>query len=278
MATEEPRASKSVPPLFSLRTLLIVVFLAVLVCLFTLWWSGYGVDNGKGLVATLITIGTGLVVGEFIRQRFRYNLRQLLIAITLIAIFLGFFSQPLLQARKQRQVVETINRLTGIVRYKYDYSGEDWFRTDNGVLLPSWFLSVFGTDVFANVSFVGLAGSSVRDSDLQPFGDALKGLRTLDLSNTQITDAGLEHLKGLTNLYSLRLDNTQITDSGLVHLKGLTNLRGILWLSGTQVTDAGLEHLKKLTKLHFLHLSNTNVTDEGVKKLQQALPNCRIIR
>ena len=49
-------------------------------------------------------------------------------------------------------------------------------------------------------------------------------------------------------------------------------------LANTSVTDAGLEHLKGLTKLKELDLESTNVTDAGVKKLQQALPNCKIHR
>jgi hypothetical protein len=33
-----------------------------------------------------------------------------------------------------------------------------------------------------------------------------------------------------------------------------------------------------LTRLTYLSLGTTQVTDEGVKKLQQALPNCQIVR
>ena len=50
----------------------------------------------------------------------------------------------------------------------------------------------------------------------------------------------------------------------------------MLFLHGTKVSDAGLEHLKGLTQLQQLDLNGTKVTDAGVKKLQQALPNCRI--
>ena len=66
-----------------------------------------------------------------------------------------------------------------------------------------------------------------------------------------------------------------MTDAGLKHLEGLTQLQ---WLSlnDTKISDAGLEHLKGLTQLQSLWLLRTKVTDAGVKKLQQALPNCPI--
>ena len=72
----------------------------------------------------------------------------------------------------------------------------------------------------------------------------------LDLSDTEVTDAGLEQLKGVTGLEALAL--------------------------GAKVTDAGLEHLKGLTELTFLQLFGTKVTDNGVDKLQAALPKCFI--
>ena len=49
-------------------------------------------------------------------------------------------------------------------------------------------------------------------------------------------------------------------------------------LNNTKVTDAGLVHLKGLSKLQTLFLQGTKVTDAGVKKLQAALPKCRISR
>lgn len=44
------------------------------------------------------------------------------------------------------------------------------------------------------------------------------------------------------------------------------------------VADVGLEHVKGLTNLQELDLRGTQVTEEGVKKLQEALPNCKIHR
>jgi hypothetical protein len=66
----------------------------------------------------------------------------------------------------------------------------------------------------------------------------------LFLTGLPVTDAGLEHLKGLTQLQTLLLDNTAVTDAGLEHLKGLTQLKS-LHLGGTKVTDAGVNELRK---------------------------------
>jgi len=96
-------------------------------------------------------------------------------------------------------------------------------------------------------------------------------------NNAKVSDAGLAYLKGLTKLKDLKLDSTDVSDDGLALLKGLTELKA-LSLYDTKVTDAGLVHLKGLTKLKFLHLGDTKVTEDGVSKLEQALPNCLIMQ
>ena len=68
---------------------------------------------------------------------------------------------------------------------------------------------------------------------------------------------------------------TQITDAGLPHLAGMTQLQEVC-LIGTYVTDAGLEHLAGLPHLERLWLDGAKDTDDGVKKLRQALPKCDI--
>ncbi len=98
----------------------------------------------------------------------------------------------------------------------------------------------------------------------------------LDLSDTEVGDAGLIHLSSAQNLVVLDLTNTQVTDAGLVHLKALTKLEH-LYLDNTQVTDAGLAHLQGLNNLESLLLNGTQVTDAGAGKLRQALPDCDIL-
>ena len=104
-----------------------------------------------------------------------------------------------------------------------------------------------------------------------------KPVIAVELGMSRVTDAGLENLRGLTELRWLHLSDAAITDAGLEHLSGLTRLE-TLNLENTKVTDTGLEQLKGLTQLQRVDLTGTKVSDEGVKKLQEALPNCEIVR
>ena len=89
----------------------------------------------------------------------------------------------------------------------------------------------------------------------------------LDLTGSNVTDAGLKELAGLHKLTSLGLAVTQVTDAGLRELAGLSNL-ATLDLSETKVTDAGMKVLTgRLDNLASLDLSSTLVTDEGFKDL-----------
>jgi Leucine-rich repeat (LRR) protein len=95
----------------------------------------------------------------------------------------------------------------------------------------------------------------------------LTGLQSLDLSSTQVSDAGLVHLQALTGLQSIYLRNTQVSDAGLAHFHALTGLQS-LDLSSTQVSDTGLRHLQPLTSLQSLYLIDTQVSDAGLVHLQ----------
>jgi hypothetical protein len=47
----------------------------------------------------------------------------------------------------------------------------------------------------------------------------LTQLEWLQLGYTQVTDAGLEHLKGLNQLRALGLESTKVTDEGVKKLQ-----------------------------------------------------------
>ncbi|MBX9790309.1 MAG: protein kinase [Pirellulales bacterium] len=101
--------------------------------------------------------------------------------------------------------------------------------------------------------------ADLADDDLARMA-GLAQLESLDLSNTPIGNAGLEHLAGCRGLRELNLSQTKIDDTGLARLAALTSLRS-LQLAGTAVTDAGIGQLRSLGELEQLSLAGTGVTD-----------------
>jgi hypothetical protein len=87
----------------------------------------------------------------------------------------------------------------------------------------------------------------------------------------------LERMRALTGLKELLLQNaSNVTDDGMKQLKRFTGLKKLTLRYAWNVSDDGLKHLEGLTSLEELLLHDTQVTDEGVKKLQEALPDCKI--
>jgi hypothetical protein len=89
---------------------------------------------------------------------------------------------------------------------------------------------------------------------------------------TSVDDLDIGRLR---HLIELDLTNASVSDeqiAGFQDVPRLTTLR----LDGTKVTDKGLEVLASLGSLRELSLLGTNVTPKGVRRLRQALPNCRI--
>lgn len=109
-------------------------------------------------------------------------------------------------------------------------------------------------------------------AELKPIASQIKWM---DLARTQVTDKGLAHVAGMSNLTRLHLENTTVTDAGLDSLKGLSNLE-YLNLYGTQVSDAGLEKLAGLKNLKKVFVWQTKVTDAGATKLAAAIPGIDI--
>ena len=158
---------------------------------------------------------------------------------------------------------------------------------------------------------LGLAGTTVDDACLEQLFK-LRELERLCLQCTKVTPAGVAKLKqSLPNVeigwgwdgtryqhggegvayttlregdaiaYEKDLTCLELSaDATDGELRRLSDFRRLKFLSlrETRISDAGLRHLKGLTQVQTLDLTGTQVTDEGVAKLQQALPNCKIIR
>ncbi len=134
-----------------------------------------------------------------------------------------------------------------------------------------------GKDPAKPVVSLNCRGANFSDENLKEVLSGLKGLRTLNLGATKVTDAGLKELAALKDLETLHLCYTGITDAGVKELAGLKNLK-TLGLLETKVTDAGLKELAGLENLQTLLLYRTKVTAEGAAELKQALPKLNIRR
>ncbi len=140
--------------------------------------------------------------------------------------------------------------------------------------------------------------SNLSDDGLKHL-TALRSLEELELKRANVSDAGLVHIGRIRSLTYLSLQQTNVTGSGLIHLRGLQNLTQMS-LQSTPLVDGSLGPLAELPNLQYLDLDLTLITDAsiedlvrlksltalsvmglsegGMERLQQALPNCEVLR
>ena len=133
----------------------------------------------------------------------------------------------------------------------------------------------------------------------------LKWLKSLILSGTSVSPAGVTHFSTSPTLIALELElcdaihddacpalgsmktlrwlnlkksgfeKRGISDTGLAQLQNLSQLE-TLNLYGNKVTDAGLVHLQSLKRLHELDLSLLDLNDAGIASLKPMLSLTRL--
>ena len=140
----------------------------------------------------------------------------------------------------------------------------------SGVLI----MQLAQNNTFLTANTINVA-KTFNDEGLKPLTGVAPQLAWLDVSKTQITDAGLAEIGKLGNLTRLHLEKTGVTDAGMPHLAKLSKLE-YLNLYGTKVTDAGVAELKGLKNLKKLFVWQTGVTDKGAADLKSAIPGIDI--
>ena len=231
------------------------------------------------------------------RFRLQYSLRSLLVFVLLASVFMAWFGARYRAAREQRDAVAAIRALGANVLYDYERQEDPAWRPGPSIAGPAeppgpaWARRLLGIDFFADATELRCTDPMERaasqvGSPMPPWGlpltDASLGtiaelahLERLDLGRTQMTGNGLEKLGVLRRLRELSLYKTATSDAGLDGVGRLTRLE-VLDLSCCRITDAGLERLTGLVELRSLNLQRSRVTAEGVRKLQRALPKCKI--
>lgn len=199
-------------------------------------------------------------------KRRRHWFRAILLLMLVVGVGIAWFVVKRQGVARQRSAVDAILKAGGSV--KYDYQSVQGAEPPG----PLWLRKLVGNDFFTSVVSVNLSESQITDAQLECL-ESLPTLQELDLYGTKTSDVGLGHVGGLVHLERLGVDGTQITDSGLEQLSGLPQL-GNLDLSGTKVTDAGLKYLKILPNLEVLRLAATKISDAGLDHIS-GLPHLR---
>jgi uncharacterized membrane protein len=99
---------------------------------------------------------------------------------------------------------------------------------------------------------------------------------SMDLGGVAFEGDDLKYLSIYSQLQTLYLHNTAVKDINLVHLSHLSTLR-TLNLFDTGVSDDAVSHLLKLRALKTLYLHQTKISETGLKRIQKALPRCKIV-
>ncbi|HZL86767.1 MAG TPA: hypothetical protein VFB96_00205 [Pirellulaceae bacterium] len=105
----------------------------------------------------------------------------------------------------------------------------------------------------------------VTDADLATIIEPA-AIRNLSLGRTAVTDAGMKHLAGCTNLAWLDLSLTRVGDEGLALVKDARQLKQ-LFLEGTRISDASLRMIGGLKELEELDLSAVKISDDALAPL-----------
>jgi len=96
----------------------------------------------------------------------------------------------------------------------------------------------------------------------------LKNLKFLKIWGQGISDAGMQHVRQLTNLNVLGLNDTRVTDDGISQLSGLKNLREV-HLFRTAIGDKGMEVLSSIPSLSSMNLRDTKISDDSITYLSR---------
>ena len=168
------------------------------------------------------------------KRRFQFGLRSILVVMTLFCLLIGAVAQPLLKARKHRQLLAQLEDLGA----RISSQGSVMREYSVGQQLLSPFGSKYDRDYLYRIDF---SGASIVDDDLALL-EQLPYLYRLNLSGTKVTDTGIDSVAACSTLYELDLSNTQVTDAGALKLRSLQSLA---WLktTGTAVTYDALTEL-----------------------------------
>lgn len=193
----------------------------------------------------------------------RFSLRSLLIAISLVAILLGWGVE---QTRRRQQAISSVERLGGWVEYA---DSAILPRTNLvGYLPQKWTDAFFGDGWRRAVSAIHIRDVRLSDSELGLL-NYVDEVHFLDLQDTAFSRGALRHITSLNRLQVLSLDRVSIDEKPVCDLSFLHELPNLnqLYLSGAKINGADLAYVKQLKELQVLTLDYTPIHDEDLAEL-----------
>jgi hypothetical protein len=155
----------------------------------------------------------------------QFSLRTLLIFTALLAVVCGLIGKKIEQKRRERQAIATIEDAGGYIEFDYQTAARGG--SDAAPFGPKWLRSMLGENFFSEAIAVHMVPTN--DEGLASAKKALQALpklKRLVICAPSLTDAGLANLSGLRQLETLEfLDIHRVTDAGLKHLRALSELR-----------------------------------------------------
>ena len=213
-------------------------------------WNGLVLD----LVVAITIIGSISLATEWSwLRRWRYTTRHLFMLIFLLSVIMAWWIFGTRRCAREERLIEALER-----------SG---FVSDQSTFAPIWLCRLVGWNQLP-WRVIGIEGP--REVSNSTYNQTSSAFAVANgFSNLERVDLWVADDRTMRLLALLETDLEKVHGSS-----GLRELR----ITGQGVTDSGLQHLTGCSKLRELRLVNTLVTDEGVKKLQAALPTCKIIR
>ena len=101
-------------------------------------------------------------------------------------------------------------------------------------------------------------------------------VRSIDLSQTDVTNKAVAELAALPNLERLSLWRVRRIDDGAAEQLARMNRVATLDLAETSFGDKGLEQIRSMKQLRKLYLGGTAVTEPAVEAFRRANPQCEV--
>ena len=140
------------------------------------------------------------------RRRCQFTLRSLLLVVLVFSLMMSWVAVRMERGRRQKEAVERIAGLGGVIGY--DYQVEDYFAfaTVDGELVmpimdfkaqppgPRWLRDLLGIHTLTSVKYIVLAGEQIDNDKMTPLGD-LKSCEYIQLHDTRVTPEGVKKLE-----------------------------------------------------------------------------------